>query len=363
LRLAADYELAGDLLSGNGTSGSLDDDQGALENHRKALEISSAPPENNSSLARHSRAVQEVKIAIDLTRLGEWEEALRLFDKSLPVFETLAASGNGMARVQVAIVQGRIGDTLMMAAQPAAALKHYRIAMQLWRPQLDKDPQNASLRIGMAGAYGSAGFALLRSGRIGEGIKNLEACERIVRGELAAHKENVMNRSTLAIALVWFAEAYRLSADGNRARARALEAADVNQALFKEEPRDAASRLNLAASHNLLGTLWLEQGNLDGARKAFQDALKLAEPAGGPNGKSEAAKYVLADAYSGLGGVETRSDSLTEAQAWYRRSASVWQTVARPALLSPNGFPTLGRAWVSAELARIDAVLARRAHR
>jgi tetratricopeptide (TPR) repeat protein/tRNA A-37 threonylcarbamoyl transferase component Bud32 len=358
-RLAADYELAGDLLSGNGTTGSLDDDRGALENHRKALEITSTKPEDNSTRARDVRAVQEEKIASDLSRLGEWEDALQRFDKALQVFETLA-SGNPMRRVQVAIMQGRIGDTLVMAGDPVAALAHYRTGLELWRRLLDQDPQNASLRMGMAGAYGSCGFALIRSGRLVEGMGNLQACERIVRRELATDKESVFNRAMLAMLEAWFAEAYRLSGDNGHALARGLEAVDTYQSLFKAEPRDAASRLNLAASHNLLGIIRLEQGTLDQARKAFQEALKLAEPSGGPNGKSEAAKYVLADACAGLGGVEARSDSLTEAQSWYRRSASVWSTVTHPGLLSPNSFPTLGPAHVRTELDRIDSALARR---
>jgi tetratricopeptide (TPR) repeat protein len=207
-------------------------------------------------------------------------------------------------------------------------------------------------------AYGSVGFALIRTGRLVEGMANLQASERILRQELATDKESEMNRALLASLLIWFAEAYRLSGDTGQALVRGSEAVDIYQSLFKAEPRDAASRLNLAASGNSLGSIWLEQGALDQARKAFQDALQLAEPSG-RDGKSEAAKYVLADAYAGLGGIESRSGSLTLAQSCYRRSASVWQTVAHPAMLSPNGFPTLGPTRVRAELDRIDSALAR----
>lgn len=259
-------------------------------------------------------------------------------------------------------LEGRIGDSLLMAGDAAGALVHYRKMLELWRPQLDQDPKNAFFRVVVAGAYGDVGFALVRSGRIVEGMKNLYASESMLRRELATDRENQMNRVLLASLQSWFAEAFRLSGDTGQAIVRAREAVDIYESLFKAEPRDAASRLNLAASWNFLGIIWLEQGALDQARKAFQDALQLAEPSG-RDGKSEAAKYVLADAYAGLGSVEMQSGSLTEAQGWYRRSASVWQTVAHPGTLSPNGFTTLGPTRVRTELDRIDSAIARKQSR
>jgi len=359
LHLSADYEFVGDLQSGDGPSGSLDDDHRALEYHRKALAISSGKPEDNSALARHVRAVTTSKIATDLTRLGERAEALRLFAESLAVFESLASSGNTLAQSHVPVLQGRIGDNLMMSGDPGAALVHYRNELEAWRSQLARDPQNAILRAGVAAALGSVGFALARSGHLAEGIRNYQAAEEILRNELAVDKESALNRSTLAMLLIWSSEA--CATTGNKAQAadRANEAAGIYQSLVKAVPRDAAARLNLAASRNVLGGIWIEQGSVDQARNAFQDAVKLAEPSGGPNGTSEQAKYVLADAYAGMGSLSARSGSMNEAQTWFRRSASVWTTVAHPGALSPNGFPTPGPAHVRAELARIDSALAR----
>jgi hypothetical protein len=110
--------------------------------------------------------------------------------------------------------------------------------------------------------------------------------------------------------------------------------------LLDAEPRDPAARLHLAASRNFLAGLWLDQGQTDLARNAFQDAVKAAEPSGGPDGKSEEAKYVLADGYAGLGSVARRTGPLPEAQSWDQRSLAVRARIAHPCPLSPNGFPT-----------------------
>jgi tetratricopeptide (TPR) repeat protein len=359
MRLAIDYGLIGDLLAGNGTSGSLDDDRGALENHRKSLEMASTTPEDNTPMERHSRAVKQVKIAADLTRLGERDEALRLLEQALPVVESLAAAGNSMARGQAPTLQERIGDTLLLTGDPAAALPHYRTALELRRSQLAQDPQNANFRVGTAGAYAGLGFALARSGKYSEGLGDLQAGERILRGELDQHKENGSNRAELAIILIWSAETYRMSNNRDQALAKGAEALDIYQSLLKAEPADSAARLNLAASQNFLARIWLEQGKTDLARKAFQEAVKLAGPTGVADGKSEAAKYVLADGYAGLGAVASSSDSLNEAQSWYQRSASVWERVAHPCPLNPNGFPTPGPTRLRADLARIDSAIAR----
>lgn len=348
LRHGADYELAGDMLSGNGTSGSLDDDAGALENHRKALAIMSANAKNSDTpLARHMRAVAESKIATDLTRLGEQEEAGRLFRKIQPVFEELAASGNAMARVHVAVIEGRAGDNLLMAGDAAAALVEYGKALEFWKTELAKDPKNASLRLGAAGAYGAYGFALLRSGdggsgRWAAGMENLRTSERMLRQELASDPHNVMVQATMAMLVVWFAEGHRLGGDPVHALARAMEAVELYGALAKAQPRDVSAQLNLAASKNLLGEIWLGQGDLERARQAFGEALAVAEPSPGSaeRGKSVSAKYVAADALAGMSGASSKA----EAHQWLERSAAVWKSIAHPRLLSPNGFPTAGPA-------------------
>jgi len=358
--LARNYELIGDLLSGNGTSGSLNDDRGALENHRKALEISSAEPLDNSLLARYVRAVFQEKVADDLTRLGEREEALRLLESAQPVFEARVASGDSTARTDIALLQYRIGDTLLITGDAAAALPHYRTALELSLLQLAQDPQNAHLQLTAVQGYTVAGFALTRLGRLAEGLASMQTGERIIRSEIAKAKETGANQGALALILILSAEAYRTSGDKNQALVRGNQAADIFQSMVKAEPRDAASRLNLAACWNFLGRIWLEQGTADRARKAFQDALNLAEPSGAPGGwRSEAAKYVLADGYAGLGGVASRSGSLSEAQSWYQQSISVWERVAHPCPLRPDTFPTLGPTPVRAELDRINSTLAR----
>ena len=226
-RLAQDYELIGDLLAGNGTSGSLGDDRGALENHRKALEISSAKPAENSPFAQHVRAVFQEKIADDLTRLGEHEEARRLLESAQPVFEARAAAGDSMARTDIVLLQYRIGDTFLITGDAAAALAHYQTALELSRLQVAQDPRNASLQLNMAQGYTVVGFALARSGKLGEGIATMQTGERIIRREVAKGKETDANRGMLAVILILSAEACRMSGDKDQALVRAREATDI----------------------------------------------------------------------------------------------------------------------------------------
>jgi non-specific serine/threonine protein kinase/serine/threonine-protein kinase len=362
LRLASDYESIGDLLGGDGYTASLDDDRGALDFHRKALEISSEKPEDDSSDTRLLHALEEVKIATDLTRMGELEEARRLFDKSLLVFQSMAkagASGSSMARGDVAVIEERIGNTYLISGDSAAALDHYRRALELWRSYAARDPQNARLQLGVVDANAHAGFALTRSGKVSEGVGTLQACESVVRKALERDRENAEVRAGFALLQIWLADAYRTMGDKGNALLRVRQAVDTYRSLFNANSSDAASRINLAGSWDLVGSIQLEQGATDQAREAFQDALKLAEPSGGPNGPSEPAKYVMAEAYAGLGSVAGRSGSMTEAQTWYRKSASMWDKIAHPFPFNPNSFPTSGPTRVRTELARIDAALAR----
>jgi tetratricopeptide (TPR) repeat protein len=263
-----------------------------------------------------------------------------------------------MARGNVAVFEERIGNTYLISGNAAAALDHYQRSLELWRSYTARDPQNAKLQLGEADAYGHVGFALTKVGSVSDGIGTMQHCETAVRAALARDKENAEIRAGLALLQIWLADAYRATGDKDNALIRGKQAVDLYRSLFEANSQDAASRINLAGSWNAVANIQLEKGATDHAREAFQDALKLAEPAGGPNGPSESAKYVMADAYAGLGSVASRSGSRIEAQTWYRRSANMWDKIAHPFPLNPNSFPTLGPTRVRAELARIDAALA-----
>ncbi len=228
----------------------------------------------------------------------------------------------------------------------------------MWRSYLERDPQNVRLQLGVADTYGHVGFALTRAGRVSDGLGTLQGCETAVRAALARDKENAEVRAGLALLQIWLADAYRAIGDKDNALIRGRQAVDLYRSLFDANSQDSAARIKLAGSWNVVANIQLEQGAADHAREAFQDALKLAEPAIGPNGPSESAKYVMADAYAGLGSIASRSGSRMEAQTWYRRSVSMWDRIAHPFPLNPNSFPTLGPTRVRAELARIDAALA-----
>ena len=369
-RLAIDFEILGDLLGGNASSANLADSQGALDNHRKALEMQEAAVKAEPANVKWKNGIPlyQMKIADDLAKLGRRTEALAYYQRALPWLESRAANPTDVpAAYLLASVYSRIGDTLLMSGDAAGALRHYQAEAKTIQPLALADPKDANLLLAMAAAEANLGNASVRAGNSREGLAHLERAARLGQTRLASDPDNGNLRSGFALLMVWTGMGRQMRGELGPALENYRAALKIFQSLANAQPQDVDSRLNVAASSNAIAGILLKQGKTDEARETYRAALGLAESFAASESGSEAARYTVADAYAGLGSVaaaeassgRTRPTEQTwrEARSWFQRSVAMWGRVNNPGAMSPNGFDTPGPGKVRAELARCDAAL------
>jgi eukaryotic-like serine/threonine-protein kinase len=359
-RLAADYEILGDLFGGIGVAGSLADPHQALENHRQSLDIRSTlvAVDDTSVAAKDGVARLKSKVADDLLKLGDRKGALAYYAEALTGFESLVAGASDLKmRTRVGVMQSKIADAFLMGGDALSAARYYRLALNLAQEILKADPTNAEFEQNVAGDHASLGITLVMAGQVADGLEELRVGEKILEHVLARDPHNGEMRSGLALLSVWFATGLQTSGDTKRAMSYWRRAEGVYQSLVRADPSDIDSRLNLAATASQIGGVLTKAGNQDEARKAYAHALELAENFAAAQNASQAARYVVADAYAGLGRVATAAGLWSEATAWFRRSLSMWQLVRNPGVVSPNGFFFSGPDVVRRELARCERAL------
>jgi serine/threonine protein kinase len=354
-QLAKNYDLIGDLLGGNGATGSLNDAAGALENHRKALDVSLTLTKRSPAVAHYQDnvSVTRTKIGDDLVNLGRREEALAFYREALPWWESLSPNATEpKTRQKLATLYSRMGDALLNDGDNAGALKYYQLELSILEPLLAADPRNAWFQLGAADSYANVGSALARSGKTAAGLTSLRKATNIMRQRVANDPKNGYDRGALGHYTTWTGRACQMGGDLREALANYRTAQQLYQSVLDSDPSDVDSRLNVAAGFNSIGGVLVEQRKTEEARDSYRRALAIVEPLGTSKTGSEAARYTLADTYSGLGDAAASAGSWSEARSWYERSLAIWDRTHNPGVASPNGFFTGGPNQVRAQLAK-----------
>jgi tetratricopeptide (TPR) repeat protein len=129
-------------------------------------------------------------------------------------------------------------------------------------------------------------------------------------------------------------------------------------------------RLRLAATDTELGLSLVRLQDFKGATEAYNEALKISEPAANSGNSGEDALYTTANAYAGMGEIEAGLASRTQnpdqervrwrqAASWYERSLKMWARVKEPGVVSPEGFEPVPLPVVNGRFAECQGRIAR----
>lgn len=142
--------------------------------------------------ARSLAATNRSQLAMILTGLNRWDEALRLYETALAGFDSLppgeaAKSGN---LSQQAFALKRLG-AMSIRNDPATARKHYEQALDIERRLLRREPQDNILRYNITFALSDLGLIAKNQGRLEESLRYFSEAAAIRDGFLAADPHNV----------------------------------------------------------------------------------------------------------------------------------------------------------------------------
>ncbi|MGA9670613.1 MAG: protein kinase [Terracidiphilus sp.] len=303
--IATAYDKVGDAQGGTGRA-NLGDTAGALESHRKALEIrkSILASKPNDPSARDGLIRSYQQVGHILQDMGRYQESLEYNTAHLGLSkELVAASPNdNAARSRLAASYNWMGDILSALGRWDDSLNNYEASAKIYKE------------------LGSSGFR-----------------PPISQGNWALERKKIGSilevRGEMPLALQEFRAALAVDED-----------------LAKANPQDASDARDVSIDYANLGKAMLELGDIDGAIQHYQRALVIDRRLAAADRDDATARYYLVRHSYRLGDALLKSSQTNKAIAVYRESVS-------GAERSSNSDPQ--NILMRSELARVCAKLAK----
>jgi len=302
--IATAYDKVGDAQGGVGRA-NLGDTAGALESHRKALEIRKSilalkpnDPSDRDGLIRSYQQVGHI-----LEDMGRYQESLEYNTAHLALSKGLAAASphNDVAQSRLAASYNWMGDILSALGRWDDSLKNYEASAQIYKE------------------LGSSGFRpLISQGNWALERKKIGSILEI-RGEL----QRALQEFRAALA--------------------------VDEDLARANPQDASDARDVSIDYANLGKAMLELGDIDGAIQHYQRALAIDRRLAEADKDDATTRYYFVRHSYRLGDAFLKNSQTSKAVAVYREAA--WGA-ERSANADPENI------LMRSELARVYAKLA-----
>jgi len=366
------YELIGDMQGGNGLSANLGDTAGALENHRKAMEIAqkAVKLKPDDPAVRRSVAVYDIKIADDLAKQGDRNGALKSYREAMDIYQAISVGSLSTVYTrEINLVYTRIGDTQLMEGDSRGALKSYRAAMDLAENLASADPQNALAREDLATGYAMLGKASGDSGKVKDGRAYLQKGISIIEKEVARDPQHSDKRRILGLLYVWHGQLLAHMGSLAKALVEYKKTIALFEPITSAEPKDIEARMTLAATNAKIAAIHGERGETAAAVALYQKVISAVETFAMATPPNPQAQYTLADSYFGMGNLfqsqaakrniseAKQIEYWTQSRSWFERSWAAWRQVNNPGKMSPSGFDTEGPSLVKERLDLCDEAL------
>jgi len=361
------YTNMGMIEIGEGPAASVDRTEDGIAHLKQAL----VWDQRASQLAPTNLmfASQEATITVVLgdaeVKSGHNDEALNHYRDALRILEGLKAKDNNIRIAANAnVLVDKIGAVFVSLEKFPEALTYFKQAQQSDALLLAADPQNQLLRQESIASSAQLGHALADSGQPEEGLKYLRHCQEMI----AQASQSAMIRVQQVVVEAWIGEAFER---GGRMREASLQYAKVKGS-FKEllvaGMDDVRFHGYFASACDRLANTLVELGELDEARKTYEEARTYLEPLVNAKPKEQELSYPLAEIYTGEGTLSAKmaaaSKSRKEATKnwqgacdWYQKSLKVWQTIPNPTHHNYSGVESTLPAEVSRRLARCQGNL------
>ncbi len=269
----------------------------------------------NDPELRHEIGVAYKDLGFTHWTLGKPEQALAAYEKSIEVFEELAADFADQAeyKKQIAITSNWIGVALSTLRRYDESLEVYARAAVLLEGLVAESGDEPEYTLPLSWVYRHRGFVFLWTGKLEEAEnafrKTLEIREKLV----ADHPTEENYQRELALILGPLGDVLALTGrydEAERALRRAVEISE-KVAELSEVPED---RRAVAVNYTLLGKLLSSTGRHSQAGDAFRETIKLCKQLTAEFGLDPAYRRMQAWGWHSLAQVLRRTGQLEEAE-------------------------------------------------
>ena len=279
-------------------------------------------------LAAAYQKVGDVQGGSGQANLGNREDAIKSYRKSLAILENLSSAGqNNALLVEIAVVHGKLHQLLWNMNQPDEAEKHSYQALEIRERLVASEPENLVYRLALARSYRDFGGLLAsKIPKNGEGAiayyqKSNELCDLIIKSEPS-------NLEARAIAGLGYR---RLGAEFEEtAPQKALEYYQKARALTQEreklDPQNAQIQIVLADCYSNIGRALMMQGDERGMKENFNLALSIFKRRYELDPNDAIVKMSLSQTYNNIGNGMARINKFPEALENYRQALDLRET-------------------------------------
>ncbi len=307
--------LIDQALSNPQAGGSADSRASQLRNLGEVLQRLGKPEEALQRLDEAARLAEDVELKdsslqrgaeIALAHPGLGSQADGFLQRSLDLQRETGTSVDAAWRAAM------IGAQLSGSSQAATAPKYFTLALRVFARNGDRRRAFYTRN--------DRGIALSNTGALTAAVHDMKAALAIAQeiGDWRLHFQAEMNLGEL------------------ERRRKHLDSSEAHLQNALELASRANDDLDRSAVLNLLGLMRVDIGDLDGAERAYKDALEI--------GKRLKAKRTQADAFGGLGGIAFRRGRYGEAERRFEQSIRRYGDAVSTALVEDLGGLALSRA-------------------
>lgn len=290
--------------------------------------------------------VGQAQGGIGSANLGDTAGALESHKRALEIRKSILASRPNDISVREALIRSyqEVGDILGDMGRYEESLEYNTAQLRLSKELVAASPNNDVARSRLAGSYNWMGDILSSLGRWDESLKNYEAGAEIYKDLSTSGFRPLISRRNWALERKKIGSILEVRDELRPALQEFQAALAVDEDLAKANPQDASDARDVSIDYANLGKAMLELGDIDGAIRNYQLALVIDRRLAAADQRDATARYYLVRHSYRLGDAFLKRSQPNKAIALYREAVSSTEK-------SANSDPTNVR--MRAELARV----------
>jgi tetratricopeptide (TPR) repeat protein/predicted Ser/Thr protein kinase len=363
----SDTSLQKQLALSQIRSGNLSDESGKAIEAMKAYESAAAilenlikaNPTNLNDLLNYQSdlAGTFMNIGVLQKNAGQPDEALKSFEKALPIWQKIARDFPDVVEAQnnLGSIYQNIGAVQLDSGKSAEAIKSFQHALAIWRKLTDAHRTVTEFQNNLAGAH--MFIARLQDGT--EAIQSQERAAAIWKKLVDAHPTVAAFRYDLAGVLSNMAGtqhnmAQTMKSKGDTAGALALyQKARLNsEAAVRADGANVQAQVNLSNHHWAIGRLLKETGKPAEALESYARALPIRRKLADEHPADPGFLNSLANYHNDIGILEKELGKPAQATAAYEQARLIWERLTREHPESPDF--ACGLAGALSNMAELD---------
>jgi tetratricopeptide (TPR) repeat protein len=211
-----------------------------------------------------------------LTDLGSHSEAVKAGEKCRAVLEKLVQAYPQSIEYHtfLASTSHMLGNAHLRSGHYKTALERYQHNCTFWEKRLEENPDHSQYQSNLANAHRSMGEAQRLGGQREAALRSYERARTIL-------EKLVQEKRPVSDVPWWLAETYLSlgvlyseSKQWEEASRSCTQARDEFMELMKKDPKDHLGHSYLGITLEILGSVLVHQGNLEGARTLFDQAIE-----------------------------------------------------------------------------------------